>query len=223
MASRFGPKRFVTIESSATSAANLEWYVRELVERGAHHDDPFGTCTERLRSVIPAAGDPLFHPFLFGARDGAASRAGFYGIAGWHNEGHLLRALFEGVAFEHKRHLDRLATAGLSVTRAVLAGGGSRNSVWPQIFADVLDLPISVAEAHETGALGAAIGAGVATGHFAGYEEGIARTTRQVRAFEPRPGMVAHHAARFDLYRDLIAALRPTWARLAAARDGAAT
>ena len=29
---------------SATSAANLEWYVREFVERGGHHDDPFGFC-----------------------------------------------------------------------------------------------------------------------------------------------------------------------------------
>jgi L-xylulokinase len=35
MVAGFGKGRFVNIESSATSAANLEWYVREFVERGA--------------------------------------------------------------------------------------------------------------------------------------------------------------------------------------------
>ena len=36
MVAGFGPGRFVSIESSATSAANLEWYVREFIERGGH-------------------------------------------------------------------------------------------------------------------------------------------------------------------------------------------
>src|SRR5690606_23318257 len=31
MTSAFGPGRFMAIESSATAAANLEWYVRELI------------------------------------------------------------------------------------------------------------------------------------------------------------------------------------------------
>ena len=48
----------MAIESSATSAANLEWYVRELVERGGHHDDPFGACNRRVAAVTPAADDP---------------------------------------------------------------------------------------------------------------------------------------------------------------------
>ena len=48
MVAGFGQNRFVSIESSATSTANLEWYVREFVERGAHHDDPFGSCNECL-------------------------------------------------------------------------------------------------------------------------------------------------------------------------------
>jgi L-xylulokinase len=218
MTSRFGPGRYVTIESSATSAANLEWYVREFVERGQHHADPFGACTARLAEVTPAADDPLFHPFLFGARDGAAYRAGFYGISGWHGEGHMMRALFEGVAFEHRRHIERLAGAGLRITRAVLAGGGSRSPVWPQIFADVLDFPISTAEARETGALGAAIGVGVAMGHFADYEDGIAHATRQEKTYDPQPELTGLYGERYGLYLELIASMRAVWDRLDAAR-----
>jgi L-xylulokinase len=66
------------------------------------------------------------------------ARAGFYGIAGWHGRAHLLRALFEGVAFEHKCHVETLHQAGTDFDQVVPSGGGSRSTVWPQIFADVL-------------------------------------------------------------------------------------
>ncbi|RUT84836.1 carbohydrate kinase, partial [Mesorhizobium sp. USDA-HM6] len=146
MVARFGPGRFVNIESSATSAANLEWYVREFVERGSHLGDPFGHCNAAVGEVTPAWDDPIFHPFLYGSGQSAEFRAGFYGLAGWHSEGHLLRALFEGVMFEHRRHIDVLKDAGVGFDKAVLSGGGSRSEHWPQIFADGLGVPITVPE-----------------------------------------------------------------------------
>ena len=223
MVSMFGPGRFVTIDSSATSAANLEWYVRELIERGARRGDPFAQVAERMKDVVPAADDPLFLPFLYGARDGALSRAGFHGIAGWHREGHLLRALHEGVVFEHRRHIDRLRGAGLAVERAVLAGGGARSALWPQMFADVLGTPISVAEARETGALGAAIGAGIGIGLLADFEEGIGRMTLPLRSHVPDAAMAAHYARRFETYCTLIEALRGFWSGLDAGQCAAQT
>jgi len=203
MVSGFGPDRFVNIESSATSAANLEWYVREFVERGVHHDDPFGHCNNRVGTVEPGLGDPFFHPFLYGSRLGSDERAGFFGVAGWHGEGHMLRALFEGVMFEHKRHIDVLKAAGVSFDSAVLSGGGARSPHWPQMFADCLGVPITVAEAQETGALGAAIGAGVSVGQFADYEDGVAAMTRAANAFTPNPTARDYYAKRYDAWSDL--------------------
>lgn len=211
MAARFGNDRFVNIESSATSAANLEWYVRELVERGGHHGDPFGYCNDLVGAVEPRADDPIFHPFLYGSRLGSDFRAGFYGLAGWHKEGHLLRALFEGVMFEHRRHIEVLASAGVTFERAVLSGGGSRSAHWPQIFADGLGVPITVPEARETGALGAAIGAGIAAGLFADHETGIAAMTRPKANFQPNPAMTAHYDRRYRFYREVADAMRPLW------------
>jgi len=220
MVSRFGPERVMAIESSATSAANLEWYVRELVERGRHADDPFGACNRSVATVVPAADDPFFHPFLYGSGQGAYMRAGFYGVAGWHGEGHLLRALFEGVAFEHRRHVDVLRGAGVQFERAALSGGGARSSVWPQMFADILGIPITVADCTETGALGAAIAAGVGIGAFPDLAAGVRAMTRRRHAFDPDPGMAAHYGARYQTYGMLTAAMEPLWRRMAAARGG---
>lgn len=212
MVAAFGAGRYLNIESSATSAANLEWYVREFVERGAHHDDPFGYCNARVQEITPAADDPLFHPFLYGSREGASFRAGFYGVAGWHGEGHMLRALFEGVMFEHRRHIEVLRAAGVTFDNAALSGGGARSPVWPQIFADGLGVPVRVAEAQETGALGAAIGAGVGTGLFGDYESGLRQMVRTRQTFVPDPDMAAHYETRYRRYLALRDALRPLWA-----------
>lgn len=218
MVACFGPDRFVNIESSATSAANLEWYVRELVERDGHHGDPFAQCNALVGSVTPAADDPIFHPFFYGSRLGSEYRAGFYGLAGWHKEGHLLRALFEGVMFEHRRHIEVLGKAGVSFNHAVLSGGGSRSPHWPQMFADGLGVPITLPEARETGALGAAIGAGVAVGLFADYEAGISAMTRPRAVYEPDAGMTGHYDRRYRAYQGLADAMQPFWAELAKER-----
>jgi len=213
MVAGFGRARFVNIEASATSAANLEWYVREFVERGEHHDDPFGYCNAKVGEVTPAADDPFFHPFLYGSGQGAEYRAGFYGIAGWHGEGHMLRALFEGVMFEHRRHIEVLRSAGVAFNSAVLSGGGSRSPIWPQMFADGLGVPVTVAEAQETGALGAAIGAGLGAGLFADYEAGISAMTRKRASFTPDAVMQPHYDKRYSRYLQLSDAMKSLWAQ----------
>ncbi|PWK55386.1 FGGY-family carbohydrate kinase [Silicimonas algicola] len=214
MVSAFAPGRFVNMDNSATSAANLEWYVREFVERGAHHEDPFGFVNARLSQVSPKSDDPFFLPFLYGSGQGASYRAGLVGMAGWHGEGHVLRALFEGVMFEHRRHVGVLEKAGLSFDRAVLSGGGSRSPHWPQMFADGLGVTIRVAEASETGALGAAIGVAIAVGEVSGYEEGIDRMTRTRAELAPDPEMKTHYNERYHAYLDLTERMREFFARL---------
>lgn len=211
MASGFAPGRFVNIEASATSAANLEWYVREFVERGAHHDDPFGYCNDRIAEIAPGEDDPFFHPFLYGSGQGAEFRAGFYGLAGWHTEAHLLRALFEGVMFEHRRHIEVLQSAGVQFDAAILSGGGARSPVWPQMFADCLGVPIGVADARETGALGAAIGACVGADLFPSYEQAVSSMTSVRKTYRPTSSMKSHYNNRYQTFLKLTEAMKGFW------------
>lgn len=211
MVAAYGSGRYANMENSATSAANLEWYVRALIERGAHHGDPFGTVNALVGEVTPSYDDPLFQPFLYGGRLGSHYRASFFGLAGWHGEGHILRALFEGVMFEHRRHVGVLADAGVAMGQAVLSGGGARSPHWPQIFADGLGVPVTVAEARETGALGAAMMAGVGIGLFADEIEAAGAMTRAVRTYQPDPAMQAHYDRRYAIWSRLNTASERIW------------
>ncbi len=158
---------------------------------------------------------PSDRAFEKNGRNTSATRAGFYGIAGWHTRAHLLRALFEGVAFEHKRHVETLHKAGADFDHVVLSGGGSRSSVWPEIFADVLGVPVTVARSRETGALGAAIAGGTGVGIFADYSAGAAAMTAAARQFTPNEVVAEAYARRYLLYSEINKAMVPLWERIA--------
>ncbi len=185
--------------------------VSEFVERGKHHADPFGYCNDRIAEVTPAPDDPFFHPFLYGSGQSAKARAGFYGLAGWHTEGHVLRALFEGVVFEHRRHIEVLTSAGVAFDAAVMSGGGTRSPHWPQMMADCLGVSITVADCHETGALGAAIAGSIGAGIFADFEAGVAAMTRARAVYAPVAARKAGYDRRYRIYLNLVETMGEFW------------
>lgn len=214
MVAVFGPGRFANMDNSATSAANLEWYVRTLIERDGHQGDAFAQVNAQVGRAAIAPDDPMFHPFLYGGRHGAHQRGGFYGLAGWHDEGHLLRAIYEGVAFEHRRHVEVLTDCGASPREVFLSGGGTRSRHWPQMMADVLGLPVRLGSSDETGALGGAIAAAVGVGLCANEEAAVYRMTKQRAVLRPDPARQALHDRRFAVWQRLTAAMEPFWADL---------
>ena len=114
----------------------------------------------------PEDSDVLFLPFLYGSNVGPKASAGFLGLHGWQGKAHMLRAVFEGVVFSHKTHIDRLLGYRDRAQAARIAGGAAKSDVWVQMFADVLQLPIECTACEELGAMGAAMCAGVGVGIF---------------------------------------------------------
>lgn len=202
--------RYMAIEASATSAANLDWFLREF-------DDGRGgqgaiRSSERVASVTPNDQLPLYHPYLYSGRKAGPAKAGFYGLAGWHTRADMLYALFEGVTFAHRAHIDRLRAAGIPFEQATLSGGAARSAIWPQMFADVLGIPIHVTQCKETGALGAAICAGVGVGFWRDLSAGVAQAVT-VTPQPYRPDAVAQrfHQPRYRLFKKLELLMAEVW------------
>jgi len=78
----------------------------------------------------------------------------------------VYRALLEATAFGTRVIIDTFIDAQVPVTEFVVAGGLIRNPLLMQIYADVLDLPLSVIGSEHGPALGSAIHAAVAAGAY---------------------------------------------------------
>jgi L-xylulokinase len=214
------PGSYLTIEASATSATNLEWFVNqfcgeERMEAEKRGISVYDVCSEMVASLPPGGTDIIFHPFLYGSNVQATARAGFYGIAGWDTKAHMVRALYEGVVYCHLAHVDKLRAAGAEMDVARLTGGGARSKVWTQIFADTLELPMEVPDGAELGARGAALCAGIGAGVYQDHAEAVSRAVRLERRQEPDPEATPLYLARYREYQRLLEAMEEPWEHLA--------
>ena len=213
------PNLFLTIEGSATSATNLEWFVNqccgdERAEAKRRGISVYEVCNEEVASLPPGSTNIIFHPFLFGSNVQPSARAGFYGVGGWHTRAHLLRALYEGVVFGHLNHIEKLRKAGGQINTARLAGGGSRSTVWSQMFADTIQVPMEISDGNELGARGAALSAGIGAGIYRDYAEAVQEAVSVVRVHEPIPANTPLYLARYAEYERLINVMQEPWEAL---------
>jgi len=214
------PGYYLTLEASPTSASNLEWFVtqffqaeREAAERSGA--SVYDLCNALVAKTRPEQAGIVFLPFLFGSNADADAKACFLGLSGWHTRGDVLRAIYEGVVFGHKAHVDRLLRFREPPKTLRLTGGAAHSDVWVQIFADVFQTPVEIPAGTELGALGAAMAAGIGAGCFAGYREAVAAMVKIGRVCQPDPARQEVYAEKYDRYRTVQEALRPVWKRLA--------
>ncbi|MCB9957454.1 MAG: carbohydrate kinase [Rhodospirillaceae bacterium] len=209
--------QWLNMAISPAASSNMDWFVktlcRDAVAAGAGVGGPFSVLDREIAAAFADESDLQFHPFIYGSPVSDDASGGFFGIQAWHHRGHLLRAVMEGIVFNHRYHLDALRSrfTGEAVR---LSGGISRSPLARQLFADALDLPVETVAAEETGALGAAIIGGVAVGLFADAASAAAALVRVTHTYGPDPARRDRLADAYARYLGLIDALRPHWAGL---------
>ena len=182
---RDGAARLVA-EGSPSSAANLGWYLKNAM--GDHL-----SVEEALTLAESCAIDSqrcYFMPYIHGPKPNQGS---FVRLSASDNHASMIRAICEGVAFEHRRHAETLMEYSEKRWPETirLTGGAARSPLWAQIFADATNCPVEVVDAPEIGALGAAICAAVAGGLYSTLEEAAGAMSRISRYHAPVADNVA--------------------------------
>ncbi len=174
------PGHYLFVPVGPTAGMAFKWFrdaffQDEIEKAKADHVDAYDRLTELARS-IPAGSDGLVMlPHLMGAfspEPNPLARGSFTGFTLSHTRGHFVRALLESVAFLLRRNLDSIERTGLAIREIRSTGGGARSDLWNQIKANVCNRPVITLANEETGLLGDAILAGVASGVFQSIEEG---------------------------------------------------
>jgi L-xylulokinase len=204
---------------SPASTANYDWFLDKLCAGERMSGEANGSSIHAmLAPEIDAAFErpstALFHPYLFGSPYGASASAGFFGLGGWHDRGDMLRAVLEGIAFNHRIHVDALRD-GFEFTEARLAGGISRNPRVVQMFADVLAMPVTVTETDEAAAWGAALCAGAGVGLYANPQADPRDVAAIGKTCLPDAARSADYQSRYRVFRDIAEAMTPLWPKIA--------
>ena len=116
----------------------------------------------------------------------------------------MYRALLEATAFGTRTIIEAFNASGVPVTEFVVAGGLLKNPLLMQIYADVINLPLSVIDSGQGPALGSAIHAAVAAGAYPDVRAAAAAMGRVRRGvYQPVPGNVRAYDELFAEYTAL--------------------
>jgi len=177
-------------------------------------DQPQPEPLKPLAAAIPVGCEGLMYlPYIDAAGERAPfvrpeARAQFSGLSTQHTRAHMLRAIYEGVAFSAA---DCYAHLSSPVESLKLAGGGAQSDLWAQIFADTLDCPVSVMAGSEFGCKGAAINAGVAVGLYSSFEDAVQQTVRPGKSYLPNSQNTRLYQELVSLYRQRYEAMFLIW------------
>ena len=217
------PGQWNAMSISPASAANYDWFLDTLCQddhdKAAAGGPPIHEALAgEIEAAIARPSSVLFHPYLFGSPHGGASSGSFVGLHGWHDRGDMLKAVLEGIAFNHREHVDALED-GFPYKEVRLTGGISRNAAFAQMFADILNHPVTVTGTEEAAAWGAALCAGASVGLYKAPTNDPRDLDAISRTFQPDAERAAAYDRRFAVYRDISEALKPHWAKLEALGD----
>jgi L-xylulokinase len=212
------PGEWNSMSISPASTANYDWFLENFFAAEIREAESAGRGIHDLvaREFEAASARPssaLFHPYLFGSPFGGATSAGFFGLNAWHDRGDVIRAVFEGIAFNHRIHVDALKD-GFAPSAARLTGGISRNPAMAGLFADILGLPVTATATEEAAAWGAALCAGAGAGLFASPTDDPRDLASIETTYQPDPDRQAAFDRKYKVFLDLTEAMRPIWPRL---------
>ncbi len=140
-----------------------------------------------LASQIQPGCDGLsFIPFLVGERvpDLPQATGVIEGLTpGSLRPAPLFRAALEGVTINLSLGVDRLRELGISFEEVRLVGGGSKNSLWRTLVADLFDARVTIPLESESAALGAALQSQWIVAREENHDVSIDQITEQCLSF----------------------------------------
>jgi xylulokinase len=190
---------------------SLKWFRDQFSANGNSSAISYDHLMEEAAKIPPGAEGLLWAPYLMGERTphlDPNARGALIGLTAGHTRDHMIRAILEGVAFSLRDSLTIFSELGIPVTSIRLGGGGARAPLWCQIQADIYGQEVSVLQAEEGPAYGAALLAGVGVGAWPSVERACEVSVRVARRFEPDAKRVAAMDRQYARYAKLYPLLR---------------
>ncbi len=193
---------------------NLEWFRREVANRGAAEaksslvlDD-----LERLAEQAPLDDAPIFVPHLEGrvCPSEPELRGAWMRLTRGTSLGAMYRAVLESVVLEYglyKRAILALFP-DLVLRELRVTGGGEKSLLWNQMKADLLGIPVAQVQGGGGAPLGAALLACFGVGACPDLPVAAKKWIALGRQFTPNSEMAQHYGKRLERYETALKAAK---------------
>ncbi len=209
------PNKAFLFAEMETAGACLKWIADQFYRH--EQADPtipnvYALMDRDVESIPPGSNYLVATPWMYGERAPIADtwvRSTFFNLSADHTREHLLRAVYEGVAYNLRWIIEIVEqTFGFPLPTLRVIGGGARGRPWMQIIADVTGRSVeTVAQPQEAGAVGAALTAAIGLGLYPDFEA-LKQVVRVEHTFEPQSDNWEVYDHLYRAYKRLYRCLR---------------
>ncbi|MFQ5676336.1 MAG: FGGY-family carbohydrate kinase [bacterium] len=217
------PGRYFVANEQQTAGSSLnflrQWLLNDWKQTKAQTNgqSDFEILDHLAESVTAGSNKVIFSPWLNGERcpvENQTLRGGFYNLALNTRQAHLIRAVYEGVAYNSRwllQYVEKFVKRQFDQIHMI--GGGANSDVWCQIHADVLNRPIrQMTDPVLANARGAGLLASVALGYLT-FDD-IAAYVEIHKTYDPNPKSQATYDELFSEFVNIYKNNKKMYARL---------
>lgn len=172
------PYKNILLGEMETAGVCLEWIKNEFYryeQKDSNCKNIYGLMDESIKNLSPGSDYLIFTPWIYGERCPVSDtyvRSTFFNLSASHKREHMLKAVYEGVAFNFRWIIEIIERKyGFSLSTIKVIGGGSKSDEWMQIMADIIQRPIEkVEQSQMCGAVGAAFIAAVGLNMYPNFK-----------------------------------------------------
>ncbi|HKG06551.1 MAG TPA: gluconokinase [Pedobacter sp.] len=185
----------------------LQWLLRNVFGKQELDNAGYDSIFELLKPIPAGSEGLIFLPYLSGERApvwDAAACGNFFGLRLHHGQGHLARAVLEGICYALNHVLVLLEQYTGPILNINVSGGFVHSEIWMQLLSDVTGKTLVLMHTEDASAIGAAYLAAKTLGLADAYPQPI----RQERIIMPDQGKHQVYKEGFNRYIQLYPALK---------------
>jgi len=209
------PDKAFLFAESETAGACMQWMAEQLYSSGkpdANIGDVYALMDEKVARIPPGSGYLIFTPWMYGERAPIADcnvRSSFLNLSADHTRDHLLRAVYEGIAYNIRWIVEIIEKEyKFPLPNLRVIGGGAKAVPLMQILADVTQRKAeTVRYPQEAGAVGAAMVASVGLGIYPNFEA-LKKVVNVDKTYEANPNNRGIYDSLFRSYQEAYTSLR---------------
>ena len=211
------PGRWFVANEQETAGKAVDWLASILYPDRQGDPSVYDDLNRIAAGVPPGSNGVVFTPWLYGERtpvEDATLRGGFFNQSLETGRDEMVRAVFEGVAYNTRWLLETVERfTKKRLNPITMVGGGAQSSLWAQIHADVLDRTIvQAAEPLWVNVRGAGMLAHAALGHI--QWDDIDKSATITATLAPSAANRAAYDKGYDTFRRIHKANRGIYRRV---------
>jgi FGGY-family pentulose kinase len=198
-----------TVEAGQVSTGSVvAWFKHHFAKTAAEEGgkrgvDPYVVLNEMARDVPVGSDGLIVLDYFQGNRTPHTDplvRGMIWGLSLSHSEGHLFRAIIEGICYGTEDIFRTFRGYNFEPKLNIVSGGPTKSDLWMQIHADVSNVPISLTRVGEGPVLGSAILGAVGAGVYPDISTAVDNMVHYERTIEPDPARHQEYQFYVDRY-----------------------